>query len=124
MNILLVEDHELNVDMLKRRLERRGCTVDVARDGAAALAKAATGEFNLILMDIGLPDMSGLEVTAQLRAREITRRIPIVALTAHALVGDRERALAAGCDDHAAKPVDLNALINTMARLMRREKRA
>jgi two-component system cell cycle response regulator DivK len=116
--ILLVEDNEMNRDMLSRRLERRGYSVVTARDGAEA-CKLASGEApDLILMDIGLPDMDGWEVTRLLKANEQTRRIPIIALTAHALVTDRQKAFDVGCQDYDTKPVDFVRLTEKMKNVL------
>src|SRR5581483_1599754 len=102
---LVIEDNELNRDMLRRRLERKGYVVQVAVDGASGLAAARADAPDLILMDIRLPDLNGRDVTRALRADEATRTIPVIALTAHAMEGDRAEALAAGCDDYDTKPV-------------------
>jgi two-component system, cell cycle response regulator DivK len=109
--ILLVEDNELNRDMLSRRLTRRGYEVIVAEDGAAGLAAARCQQPDLILMDMSLPVLDGWEATRQLKANEATRSIPVVALTAHAMAGDEERALSAGCDAYETKPVELGRLL-------------
>ena len=109
--ILLVEDNEMNRDMLSRRLTRNGFEVVVAIDGAQAVAMAAAESPDLILMDMSLPVMDGLEATRQVKAAPATRSIPVIALTANALVEDRERALAAGCDDFDTKPVELPRLL-------------
>ena len=109
--ILLVEDNEMNRDMLSRRLTRNGFEVVVAIDGAQAVAMAAAESPDLILMDMSLPVMDGLEATRQVKAAVATRSIPVIALTANALVEDRERALAAGCDDFDTKPVELPRLL-------------
>ncbi len=131
--ILLVEDNELNSDMLSRRLVRGGHTVQVATDGAKALDAVAAGQPGLIrpglvlpdlvlpdlvLMDIGLPVMDGWEATRRLRAMPHTRALPIIALTAHAMDGERERALAAGCDEYETKPVDIKRLLAKIERLL------
>jgi CheY-like chemotaxis protein len=108
--ILLVEDNEMNRDMLSRRLTRNGFEVVVAIDGAQAVAMAAAESPDLILMDMSLPVMDGLEATRQVKAAAATRSIPVIALTANALVEDRERALAAGCNDFDTKPVELPRL--------------
>jgi len=108
--ILLVEDNEMNRDMLSRRLSRRKYEVDVAVDGGEAVEKAGSLP-DLILLDMSLPVMDGWTVAGALKAREDTRHIPIVALTAHAMVGDREKALNAGCDDYETKPVDFPRLL-------------
>lgn len=109
--ILLVEDNELNRDMLSRRLARRGYEVIVAEDGAAGLTAARDQQPDLILMDMSLPVLDGWEATRQLKAGAATRAIPVIALTAHAMAGDEEKALAAGCDAYETKPVELGRLL-------------
>ena len=109
--ILLIEDNELNRDMLKRRLERKGHTILIAVDGREGIEAARTQLPKLILMDLRLPDLDGREITRRLKADEATRPIPVIALTAHAMEGDREDALRAGCDDYDTKPVDLPRLL-------------
>jgi CheY-like chemotaxis protein len=109
--ILLVEDNEMNRDMLSRRLERRGYQVIIAEDGAAGVAVAKTENPDLILMDMSLPVMDGWEATRQIKAAAETKVIPVIALTAHAMAGDEEKALAAGCNDYETKPVDLPRLL-------------
>ena len=117
--ILLVEDNELNRDMLKRRLSSRGYEVTVACDGAQGVMLAIGTSFDMILMDMSLPEMDGWEATRQLRANPRTTFTPIIALTAHAMAGDRDRAIEAGCDDYDTKPVDLPRLLEKIeARLM------
>jgi two-component system cell cycle response regulator DivK len=116
--IMLVEDNEMNRDMLSRRLVRRGFEVVVAEDGAAGVAMARTEAPDLILMDMSLPVMDGWEATRQLKAADVTRGIPVIALTAHAMAGDEERALAAGCDAYETKPVDLPRLLAKIASLL------
>ena len=116
--ILLVEDNEMNRDMLSRRLERRGYEVEIAMDGAEGVDKARAGNPDLILMDMSLPVMDGWEATRTLKADEATRSIPVVALTAHAMSTDREKALAAGCDAYETKPVELPRLIETIEKLL------
>lgn len=111
MKILLVEDNEMNRDMLARRLQRRGFEVVVAVDGLQGLAMAASEAPDAILMDMSLPEVDGWEATRRLKEAHATRAIPVIALTAHAISGDRERALAAGCDDYETKPVELGRLI-------------
>jgi two-component system cell cycle response regulator DivK len=108
--ILLVEDNELNRDMLRRRLERRGFSVTIAVDGAGALAAAKVEVPDLVLMDLRLPDLDGREVTRRLKSDAATGDVPVIALTAHAMGGDREAALQAGCDDYDTKPVDMARL--------------
>jgi CheY-like chemotaxis protein len=109
--ILLVEDNEMNRDMLSRRLARNGFEVVVAVDGEQAVTMASAEKPDLILMDMSLPVMDGLEATRHIKAAPSTRSIPVIALTANALVEDRERALAAGCDDFDTKPVELPRLL-------------
>src|SRR6185295_3716331 len=109
--ILLVEDNELNRDMLSRRLGRRGFEVVIARDGAEGLAQAEAAGPDLILMDMSLPVLDGWEVARRLKAGAATAGIPIIALTAHVMSGDREKALAAGCNDYDVKPVEFDRLL-------------
>ncbi len=110
-HILLVEDNEMNRDMLCRRLQRRGFQITIAVDGGEGIEKARTEKPDLILMDMSLPVIDGWEATRQLKADEETRSIPIIALTAHAMSGDEEKARSAGCDDFDSKPVDLVRLL-------------
>jgi CheY-like chemotaxis protein len=116
--ILLVEDQEMNRDMLTRRLVKRGYEVEIAVDGAEGVDKARNGSPDLILMDMSLPVMDGWEATRRLKADEATRGIPVVALTAHAMSTDREKALEAGCDAYETKPVELPRLLETMQKLL------
>ncbi len=116
--ILLVEDQEMNRDMLTRRLRKRGYEVVIAVDGAEGLDKARSESPDLILMDMSLPVMDGWEATRTLKGDEATRPIPVVALTAHAMSTDRERALEAGCDAYETKPVELPRLLETMEKLL------
>jgi CheY-like chemotaxis protein len=109
--ILLVEDDELNRDMLMRRLERKGMEVEIAVDGREAVDKSTQGCFDMVLMDISLPLMDGYEAARAIRAQAKTQNLPIIGLSAHAMVGDREKALQAGCDDYDTKPVDLSRLL-------------
>lgn len=118
--ILLVEDNELNRDMLTRRLERRGFQVVSAVDGRAGIALGEQEAPDLILMDMSLPDVDGWEATRQLKSSSQTRAIPIIALTAHAMAGDRERAIEAGCDDYDTKPVELGRLLEKIDSLIRK----
>jgi len=118
--ILLVEDNELNRDMLTRRLERRGFHVVSAVDGRAGIALGEQEAPDLILMDMSLPDVDGWEATRQLKSSSQTRAIPIIALTAHAMAGDRERAIEAGCDDYDTKPVELGRLLEKIYLLIRK----
>jgi CheY-like chemotaxis protein len=116
--ILLVEDNEMNRDMLSRRLTRRGYEVLVAEDGVAGVELARSSAPDLILMDMSLPIMDGWEATRQIKSGEGTRGIPVIALTAHAMAGDEEKALAAGCDGYETKPVDLPRLLARMESLL------
>jgi len=116
--ILLVEDNEMNRDMLTRRLQRKGYCVVTAEDGEKGLLLAHSEAPDLILMDISLPVMSGWEVTRLLKANDSTRHIPIIALTAHAWVTDREKAIEAGCDDYDTKPVEFGRLREKMENLL------
>lgn len=109
--ILLVEDNEMNRDMLSRRLKRKGFDVVSAVDGARGVSMAQEESPDLILMDISLPVMDGLQATRQLKATPTTKAIPIIALTAHAMAGDREKCLEAGCNDYATKPVEFPQLL-------------
>lgn len=116
--ILYVEDNEDNVYMLKSRLERRGFSVVVAVDGQKAVEMALAEQPSLIIMDLGLPVVDGWEATRRLKANEKTRHIPVVALSAHAMVGDRETALDAGCDDYDTKPVEFQRLLEKINKLL------
>lgn len=116
--ILLVEDNEMNRDMLSRRLARRGYEVSIAVDGLQAVAQAIELLPDLVLMDLSLPTIDGWEATRRIKAHPAGKHIPIIALTAHAMVGDRERALEAGCDDFDTKPVDLERLLVKMGALL------
>ena len=111
MKILYVEDNEDNVYMLTRRLSRKGYDIIVAGDGAEGVAMARSEKPDLILMDLSLPVLDGWAATGQLKTAPETRDIPVIALTAHAMTGDRDKALAAGCDDFDTKPVDLARLL-------------
>lgn len=117
---LLVEDNEMNRDMLSRRLERKGYDVEVAVDGQEGIEKAKAGGYDLVLMDMSLPEVDGWEATRQLRAAPETRELPIIALTAHAMTGDREKALEAGCDDYDTKPIELSRLLQKIEQLLTR----
>ena len=112
--ILLVEDNELNRDMLSRRLIRRGFDVVIAVDGGQGADMAVSESPDLILLDMSLPVMSGWDVAQKLKADSATRNIPIIALTAHAMGGDREKALDAGCDEYETKPVEFKRLLEKM----------
>ncbi len=116
--ILLVEDNEMNRDMLSRRLERKGFTVSIAVDGRQGIDMARAARFDLVLMDMSLPEIDGWETTRLMRAAPETATVPIIALTAHAMAGDRDRALAAGCNDYDTKPVDLERLLGKMRALL------
>lgn len=116
--ILLVEDDELGRDLLSRRIGRRGHEVLLALDGREAIRTAQTEQPDLVLMDLGLPGMDGWSAATRLKATQETRDIPIIALTAHAMSGDRERALAAGCDEYLSKPVDFDQLVHKIKSLI------
>lgn len=118
--ILLVEDNELNRDMLSRRLIKRGHEVAIAVDGAQGVEMARVDSPDLILMDMSLPVLSGWEAASELKADDKTKAIPVLALTAHSMSGDRERALAAGCDDFDTKPIDLPRLLEKIDKLLAR----
>ena len=115
--ILLVEDNEMNRDMLSRRLERHGFDLVMAKDGNEGVELSSVENPDLILMDMSLPVLDGWEATKQIKANEKTRHIPIIALTAHAMSGDREKALEAGCDEYDTKPVDLPRLLEKITAL-------
>jgi len=116
--ILLVEDNEMNRDMLSRRLGRVGFEVVMAMDGAQAVSMALAEAPDLILMDMSLPEVDGWEAARRLKEAPGTRAIPIIALTAHAMAGDRERALAAGCEDYDTKPIELPRLLSKIEDLL------
>ena len=118
--ILLVEDNEMNRDMLSRRLLRKGYEVVMAVDGGQAVAMAQSEKPDLILMDMSLPVIDGWEATRRVKATETSSRIPIIALTAHAMSGDRERALDAGCDDYDTKPIEMPRLLEKIDALLAR----
>lgn len=117
--ILLVEDNEDNRDMLARRLQRKGYAVVVAIDGQEGVELAGTEQPDLIVMDMSLPVVDGWEATRQLKATPGSRDVPIIALTAHAMSGDREKAIAAGCDDYDIKPVELPRLLSKIEALLK-----
>ena len=117
MKILYVEDNDDNVYMLKNRLSRAGFTVIIASNGNQGVAMAASEQPDLILMDLTMPDIDGEEVTRRIRADPATKRIPVIALTANAMNSDRDKALAAGCDDFDTKPVDMPRLLAKIAAL-------
>ncbi len=116
--ILLVEDNEMNRDMLSRRLLRRGYEVVIAFDGESGLAMAHSQTPDLILMDMSLPILDGWEATRRLKADAATQRIPVIALTAHAMSSDRDKALAAGCDDYDTKPIEMPRLLEKIETLL------
>ena len=119
--VLYVEDNEDNIYMLTRRLKQQGFEVLVARDGEEGVAMAAAEAPDLILMDLGLPVLDGWEATRRLKAAQETRTIPVIAISAHAMDGDRERALAAGCDDYDTKPVNLPRLLEKIRATLAKE---
>ncbi len=119
--ILLVEDNEDNRDMLSRRLARKGYDVTLAVDGSEGVAQALSSRPDLILMDMSLPVLDGWEATRQIKAAPETSRTPVIALTAHAMSGDREKAVAAGCDDYDTKPVELPRLLGKIEALLGKE---
>ena len=118
--VLLVEDNEMNRDMLSRRLERRGYEIVLAEDGLQGVEQAATARPDIVLLDMSLPGLDGWEVAGRLKSDPATAAIPIIALTAHAMAGDRERALQAGCDDYDTKPIELSRLLENMTALLDR----
>lgn len=120
VRLLLVEDNEMNRDMLSRRLSRKGFEVLMALDGAEALERAGSQHPALILMDMNLPVIDGWEATRRLKADPATAAIPVIGLTAHAMAGDREQCLAAGCDDYETKPIDLPRLLDKISAQLRR----
>ena len=118
MKILYVEDNEDNIYMLERRLKRAGFDVVIARDGAQGVAMAAAELPELILMDLGLPVLDGWEATRRIKTTPELSKIPIIALTAHAMATDRDKALAAGCDDYDTKPIELQRLLGKIETLL------
>ncbi len=118
--ILLVEDNEMNRDMLSRRLEKRGYTLAIAADGGVGVELAKSGAPDLILMDMSLPVIDGWEATKILKADALTKNIPIIALTAHAMDSDRVKALESGCDDFDTKPVELARLLGKIEELLKK----
>ena len=116
--ILLVEDNDMNRDMLSRRLTRNGYEVVIAVDGQQGVDMAVSANPDLILMDMSLPVIDGWEATRRVKANAATRQIPVIALTAHAMAGDREKALATGCDDFDTKPIELSRLLGKIAALL------
>ncbi|MBE9118861.1 response regulator [Lusitaniella coriacea LEGE 07157] len=120
--ILLVEDNEMNRDMLSRRLMRKGYEVVIAVDGAEGVSMTLSEQPDIVLMDMSLPVIDGWEATRQLKANSDTQSIPVMALTAHAMAGDREKALAAGCDDYDTKPIELPRLLGKLESLLAKAK--
>ena len=116
--ILLVEDNEMNRDMLSRRLIRNGHQVVIAIDGQQGVNMALSELPDLILMDMSLPVIDGWEATRRIKANDATRRIPVIALTAHAMAGDREKAMEVGCEDYDTKPVEISRLLGKIAALL------
>ena len=119
--ILLVEDNEMNRDMLSRRLQKKGYEVVIAFDGGAGVEMAHSEKPDLILMDMSLPVMDGWTATQELKKTDDTRHIPVIALTAHAMASDREKALAAGCDDYDTKPIEMPRLLEKVEALLGRK---
>jgi CheY-like chemotaxis protein len=122
--ILLIEDNEMNRDMLSRRLARKGFEVAIAVDGRQGVEMAQAASYDLILMDMSLPEIDGWDATRQLRAAPATKTVPIIALTAHAMSGDREKAIEAGCDDYDTKPIELERLLGKIQGLLGRNGQA
>lgn len=120
--LLLVEDNELNRDMLSRRLIRKGYEVALAVDGQEGINMAFANKPDLILMDMSLPIIDGYEATRQIKANAETKHIPIIALTAHAMSGDKEKSLEAGCDDYDTKPIEMDRLLEKMENLLKKNK--
>lgn len=116
--LLLVEDNEMNRDMLSRRLLRKGFEICIAEDGQKGIDMASSEKPDLILMDMSLPVVNGWDATRQIKAQPELSHIPVIALTAHAMAGDREEALSAGCDDYDTKPVELPRLLEKIERLL------
>ncbi|HSB33570.1 MAG TPA: response regulator [Nitrospirota bacterium] len=121
--ILLVEDNELNRDMLSRRLRRMGYDVMIAIDGEAGVTMAASERPDLILMDMSLPILDGWEATRRLKGMQETAAIPVIALTAHVMAGDRDKAFEAGCDDYDAKPIEFERLLGKMQALLKKQEK-
>ena len=122
--ILLIEDNEMNRDMLSRRLERKGYEVLVAVDGGQGVAMTRAERPDLVLMDMSLPVLDGWEATRRMKSDEALKAIPVIALTAHAMANDREKALEAGCDDYDTKPIELPRLLAKIEHLLQRRWRA
>ena len=119
VKLLIVEDSEVERELLSRRFRKKGYEVVTAADGKVGVEFASTEEPNLILMDLSMPVLDGWEATRQIKARDATSHIPIIALTAHAMEGDRARAINAGCDDYDTKPIDLKRLLSKIEALLR-----
>ena len=118
--ILLVEDHEMNRDMLSRRLRRKGFTVEEAVDGLQALEKISALKPDIVLMDMSLPRMDGWEATKRVKSDDAVKHIPVIGLSAHAMSGDRQKGLNAGCDDYDTKPIDFKRLLEKINTLLER----
>lgn len=118
MKILLVEDNEMNRDMLSRRLARKGYEVSIAVNGLEGVEKAQTELPDIILMDMSLPELDGWEATRRIKSAEGTNKIPVLGLSAHAMAGDREKAMQAGCDDYDTKPVEFKRLLGKIEELL------
>lgn len=118
--ILLVEDNELNRDMLTRRLTKRGYAVSIAVDGIEGIAMTRSTLPDLVIMDMNLPLMDGWTATAEIKADPVTRHIPVIGLSAHAMAGDRERAMESGCDDYDTKPIELDRLLGKIEAMLGR----
>jgi CheY-like chemotaxis protein len=116
--ILVVEDNEINQELIIRRLQKRGYEVDMAENGVDGLEMARTTRPGIVLLDMSLPEMDGWEVASRIRADETIKHMPIIALTAHAMDGDRQKALDAGCDEYETKPIDFPALLEKIERLI------
>lgn len=123
MRILLVEDNEMNLDMLSRRLQRKGYEVVIATDGEAGVTMASSVRPDLILMDMSLPVLDGWEATRRLKGMPETAAMPVIALTSHAMAGDREKAMGAGCDDFDTKPVDIERLLVKIEALLKKQEK-
>jgi CheY-like chemotaxis protein len=119
LKILLVEDNDMNRDMLSRRLVRNGYEVLLAMDGQQGIDMALSERPDLILMDMSLPVIDGWEATRRIKLNDATRQIPVIALTAHAMAGDREKTMEAGCDDYDTKPVEISRLVRKIAALLK-----
>jgi CheY-like chemotaxis protein len=119
LRILLVEDNDMNRDMLSRRLVRNGYEVLLAMDGQQGIDMALSERPDLILMDMSLPVIDGWEATRRIKLNDATRQIPVIALTAHAMAGDREKTMEAGCDDYDTKPVEISRLVRKIAALLK-----